>query len=187
MTISLVRSIAAATVLTAGILQATSIPAHAASAAEISSSARQALNQLYARTPAAKALGGKARGVLVFPSIVKGGFIFGGEFGQGALFRGGKTSAYYNTTGVSWGFQAGLQKYGYALFFMTDSALKYLDQTGGFEIGAGPSLVLVDEGFAKKMSTTTLRSDVYAFVFSQKGLMGGVGLQGTKITRINPK
>ena len=187
MLIALVRSIAAATVLTAGILQVTSIPAHAASASEISSSARQSLSQLYARTPAAKTLGAKARGVLVFPSIVKGGFIFGGEFGQGALFRGGKTSAYYNTTGVSWGFQAGLQKYGYALFFMTDSALKYLDQTGGFEIGAGPSLVLVDEGFAKKMSTTTLRSDVYAFVFSQKGLMGGVGLQGTKITRIHPK
>jgi lipid-binding SYLF domain-containing protein len=184
---TLLRSFGAAAVLTAGILQATSIPAQAASAAEISSAARRALNDLYARTPAAKVLGQKARGILVFPSIVKGGFIFGGEYGQGALFRGGTATGYYNTTGVSWGFQAGLQKYGYALFFMTDSSLKYLDQSQGFEVGAGPSLVIVDEGFAKKMSSTTLRSDVYAFVFSQKGLMGGVGLQGTKITRINPK
>jgi len=146
-----------------------------------------ALDSLYARTPAAKTLGAKARGVLVFPSIVKGGFIFGGEFGEGALFRGGKTSGYYNTTGVSWGFQAGLQKYGYALFFMTDSALTYLNKSEGFELGTGPSLVVVDEGFGKKLSTTTLRDDVYAFIFSQKGLMGGIGLQGTKITRINPR
>jgi len=187
MTITSLRNLSAAALLAAGVLQATSMPAHAASAAEINSSARRALSQLYARTPTARLLGEKARGILVFPSIVKGGFIWGGEYGQGALLRGGQTAGYYNTTGVSWGFQAGLQKYGYALFFMTDSALKYLDQSGGFEIGAGPSLVLVDEGFAKKMSSTTLRSDVYAFVFSQKGLMGGIGLQGTKITRIHPK
>src|SRR5262245_34486998 len=118
MTTTFLRSFSVAAFLTAGILQATSLPAEAASAAEISSSARRALSDLYARTPAAKTLGEKARGVLVFPSIVKGGFIFGGEYGQGALFRGGKTAGYFNTTGVSWGFQAGLQKYGYALFFM---------------------------------------------------------------------
>jgi lipid-binding SYLF domain-containing protein len=187
MTTTPLRSFAAATLLGAGLLHATASPARAASAAEISSTSRRALNDLYKRTPAARTLGEKAHGILVFPSIVKGGFIFGGEFGEGALFRGGKTSGYYNTTGVSWGFQAGLQKYGYALFFMTDSALAYLNRSEGFELGTGPSLVVVDEGFGKKLSTTTLRNDVYAFIFSQKGLMGGIGLQGTKITRINPK
>ena len=187
MTTTPLRSFAAATLLGAGLLHATASPARAASAAEISSTSRRALNDLYKRTPAARTLGEKARGILVFPSIVKGGFIFGGEFGEGALFKGGKTAGYYNTTGVSWGFQAGLQKYGYALFFMTDSALNYLNKSEGFELGTGPSLVVVDEGFGKKMSTTTLRDDVYAFIFSQKGLMGGIGLQGTKITRINPK
>lgn len=160
--------------------------AAAASAAEIAAGSRRALSQLYATTPAAKVLGGKARGVLVFPSIVKGGFIFGAEFGDGTLLRGGKATAYYRTTGVSYGFQAGLQEYGYALFFMSDGALAYLDESHGFEVGAGPSLTVVDEGFAKKLTTTTLRSDIYAFVFGQKGLMGGIGLQGTKVTRIHP-
>jgi len=173
--------------LSAGVLYASSTPASAASAAQIGESARSALDALYAKQPAARAIGEKARGVLVFPSIVKGGFIFGAEYGDGALFKSGRVTGYYNTTGVSYGFQAGLQKYGYALFFMTDGALRYLDQSKGFELGAGPSLTLVDEGFAKKMSTSTLRSDIYAFVFSQKGLMGGIGLQGTKITRIHPK
>jgi lipid-binding SYLF domain-containing protein len=162
-------------------------PAHAASAAEISSRSRRALDDLYARTPAARTLGAKARAILVFPAIVKGGFIFGGELGEGVLFRGGRTSGYYLTSGVSYGFQAGLQKYGYALFFMTDSAVRYLDESRGFELGAGPSLVIVDEGMAAKLSTTTARSDIFAFIFDQRGLMGGIGLQGTKITRIHPQ
>jgi lipid-binding SYLF domain-containing protein len=187
MTTTTLRTATAAILLAMGMLHTTSAPARAASASEISESARNALDALYAKQPAARVLGEKARGVLVFPSIVKGGFIFGAEYGDGALFKYGRVSAYYNTTGVSYGFQAGLQKYGYALFFMTDSALRYLNKSDGFELGAGPSLTVVDEGFAKKMTTTTLRSDVYAFVFSQKGLMGGIGLQGTKITRIHPK
>jgi lipid-binding SYLF domain-containing protein len=178
---------ATAILLAAGALHTSSMPARAASAAEIRESARSALDTLYARQPAARTLGEKASGVLVFPSIVKGGFIFGAEYGDGALFKYGRATAYYNTTGISYGFQAGLQKYGYALFFMDPSALRYLDQSKGFELGAGPSLTVVDEGFAKKMSTSTLRSDIYAFVFSQKGLMGGIGLQGTKITRIHPR
>lgn len=172
--------------LTIAMLHAGAASARAASAAEMTSSARAALADLYRRTPAARTLGNSARGILVFPSITKGGFIFGAEFGNGVLFRRGRTSGYYNTSGVSYGFQAGLQQYGYALFFMTDTALRYLNESKGFELGAGPSLTVVDEGFAKKMSTSTLRSDIYAFVFSQKGLMGGIGLQGTKITRFQP-
>ena len=181
------RRTTAAALLALGLLHATVEPAQAASAAEISANARQALRDLYARTPAARVLGEKARGILVFPSILKGGFIFGAEYGNGALFRNGRTSAYYNTTGASYGFQAGIQKYGYALFLMTDAAIRYLDQSQGFELGAGPSLVVVDQGFAKKLTTTTLQSDMYAFVFNQMGLMGGVSLQGTKVTRIHPQ
>jgi lipid-binding SYLF domain-containing protein len=169
------------------ILQGSSLLAQAGEAADLSRSARQALEQLYASTPAARMLGERARAVLVFPSIVKGGFIFGGQLGQGAMFRRGRTTGYYVTTGASYGFQAGLQKYGYALFFMTDSAIRYFDESDGFEVGAGPSLVVVDQGFAKNMTTSTLRSDMYAFVFSQVGLMGGVGLQGNKITRFSPE
>jgi len=159
-------------------------PVAAASALEISSGARKALKALYAKSPSAKVLGEKAKGILVFPSIVKGGFMAGGQYGEGALIQDGKTVGYYNNVSVSYGLQVGLQKYGYALFFMSDSALKWLDKSDGWEIGVGPSIVVVDVGAATSATTTTLQSDIYAFFFNQKGLMGGLGLQGTKITRI---
>src|SRR5512136_2475325 len=112
--------------------------AGAATTAEIDRSARSALQSLYAQTPASKALGEKAKGILVFPSIVKGGFMVGGQFGEGALIQSGKTAEYYNTLQVSYGLQIGLQKYGYALFFMSESALKWLDKSDGWELGTGP-------------------------------------------------
>ena len=159
-------------------------PARAATAAEISRDAKSALEQLYAKSPAAKTLGEKAKGVLVFSGITKGGFMVGGQYGEGALLKGGKTAGYYNTVQLSYGFQAGVQKYGYALFLMTDSALKWIDKSDGWEIGTGPSIVVMDTGAAASATTTTLQSEIYAFFFSQKGLMGGIGLQGTKITKI---
>jgi lipid-binding SYLF domain-containing protein len=160
--------------------------AQAASASEIDRDVRATVAKLTKNYPAAKALADKAVGVLVFPSIVKGGFIFAGQFGDGALRKRGKTVAYYRSLAVSYGFQAGIQAYGYVLFFMDNASLQYLDNTAGFELGVGPSLVVLDEGFGKNLSTTTLQKGVYAFIFDQKGLMGGMGIQGTKITRINP-
>ena len=124
-------------------------------------------------------------GVLVFPKIVKVGFLLGGAYGEGALIRQGRTVAYYNSAAASYGLQAGAQWFGYALFFMNEGALKYLDQSQGFEIGVGPSVVVVDEGMARKMTSTTLTQDVYAFIFNQRGLMAGIGIEGSKITRIN--
>ena len=158
----------------------------AASASEIDRSATQSLATLYKNVPGAKALADKAVAVLVFPSIVKGGFIIAGQFGDGALRKNGKTVAYYRSLAASYGFQAGVQAYGYVLFFMDDASLQYLDNTAGFELGVGPSLVILDAGFGKNLSTTTLQKGVYAFIFDQKGLMGGAGIQGSKITRINP-
>jgi lipid-binding SYLF domain-containing protein len=93
---------------------------------------------------------------------------------------------YYNTTAVSYGLQAGAQSFGYVLRFMSDDSLKYLDKSDGWEIGVGPTLTVVDAGFAKSLSTTTLKEDIYAFFFDQKGLMAGLSLQGSKITRITP-
>jgi lipid-binding SYLF domain-containing protein len=158
----------------------------AASAGQIDRSATQSLNTLYTKTPGAKALADKAVGVLVFPSIVKGGFIIAGQFGDGALRKNGKTVAYYRSLAASFGYQAGAQAFGYVLFFMDDDSLRYLENSAGFELGTGPSLVVLDAGFGKNLSTTTLQKGVYAFIFDQKGLMGGVGIQGTKITKINP-
>jgi len=160
--------------------------AHAASASEIDRNASQSLTTLYKKNPGAKALADKAVGVLVFPSIVKGGFIIAGQFGDGALRKNGKTVAYYRSLAASYGFQAGAQAFGYALFFMDDDSLRYLDNSAGFELGTGPSLVVLDAGAGKNLSTTTLQKGIYAFIFDQKGLMGGVGIQGTKITKINP-
>ena len=160
-------------------------PVMADSGAELSRQAAAALEALYTGTPRAKELGAKAKGILVFPTIIKAGFIVGGQYGEGALRKGGKTVAYYNSVAASYGLQAGAQSFGYALFFMTDSGLKYLDKSGGWEIGTGPSIVVVDEGMARSMTTTTLQSDIYAFFFSQKGLMAGLGLQGSKISKIS--
>jgi lipid-binding SYLF domain-containing protein len=161
--------------------------AAAASAAEINRDASAALSTLYRHNPGAKALAQKAVAVLVFPSILKGGFIVAGEYGDGALRKGGKTVGYYRSLAASYGFQAGAQAFGYALFFMDQASLKYLDKSEGWELGTGPSLVILDEGFGKNLSTTTLQSGVYAFIFNQKGLMGGIGIRGAKITRIHPK
>ena len=165
---------------------ATAPVAMAASAKAIDRDSRESLAKLYKHTPGAKALADKAVAVLVFPNIVKGGFIIAGQYGDGALRKNGKTVAYYRSLAASYGFQAGVQAYGYVLFFMDEESVQYLDRSGGFELGTGPSLVVLDAGFGKNLSTTTLQKGIYAFIFDQKGLMGGVGIQGSKITRINP-
>jgi lipid-binding SYLF domain-containing protein len=154
------------------------------SAKDINKKAKEALQILYSKSPAAVALAKDAKAILVFPGITKAGLIVGGQYGEGVLLKEGKPTAYYNTVSASYGLQAGIQKYGYALFFMTDSAQAYLDKSDGWELGVGPSIVVVDVGAAKSLSTTTAKSDIYAFFFDQKGLMGGLGLQGTKITKI---
>jgi lipid-binding SYLF domain-containing protein len=157
----------------------------AASAAEIDRGVDAALQTLYEQIPAAGNLTDVAAGILVFPNVVKAGFIIGGQYGEGALRQNHRTVAYYNTVAASYGLQAGAQSFGYALFFMTDEALSYLDQSDGWEIGVGPSVVVVDEGLARTLTTRTARNDVYAFIFGQRGLMAGIGLQGSKISRVS--
>jgi lipid-binding SYLF domain-containing protein len=111
--------------------------------------------------------------------------LFGAQYGEGALRRKGTTAGYYNSVAASYGYQAGAQLFGYALFFMNDSALAYLDKSEGFEIGVGPSIVVVDKGMGKSLTSTTITQDVYAYIFDQKGLMAGLGIQGSKITKIS--
>jgi len=158
--------------------------ARAESAAGIDADVDAALTKLYAEQPAAKMLAKKAAAILVFPNIVKAGFVVGAQYGDGALRKKGKTVGYYNSVAASYGLQAGVQSFGYVLFFMTNSAVDYLNRSGGWEIGVGPSIVVVDEVVARSLTSTTLKSDVYAFIFDQKGLMAGIGLQGSKITKI---
>ncbi len=159
----------------------------AATAQEIDKEVDKALQELFEKSPEARQLAKMAKGILVFPKIYKAGFIVGGQYGEGALRVKGHTIAYFKSVGASYGLQAGVQKFGYALFFMTDNALKYILNSNGWEIGVGPSIVVVDAGTAKNLTTTTAKKDIYAFIFSQKGLMAGLGLQGTKITPFHPE
>lgn len=183
---AMLRLFFAVSAVTLAINIAASTVSLAASKATIDRDAKATLDRLYKENPGAKALGEQSVGVLVFPSIVKGGFIIAGQFGDGALRKNGKSVAYYRSLAASYGFQAGAQAFGYVLFFMDQDSLRYLDNSAGFELGTGPSLVVLDSGFGKNFSTTTLQKGIYAFIFDQKGLMGGVGIQGTKITKINP-
>jgi lipid-binding SYLF domain-containing protein len=159
----------------------------AGSAADITRDSRAALQDLYANNPAARNLARRAKGILVFPGIVKAGFLVGAQYGTGgALFRNGIAAGYYNIIAGSYGLQAGVQSFSYALFFMDNESLYYLNRSEGWEIGVGPSIVVVDKGVGKSLTTTTAQNGVYAFIFDQKGLMAGLGLQGSKISRINP-
>jgi lipid-binding SYLF domain-containing protein len=171
------------------LLGTTAIPttaAFAASSAQISRDADSALRALYAAQPKARQLGQHAKAILIFPKIIKAGLLIGGQGGDGVLRVGGQIDGYYNIAAASLGLQAGAQRFSYALFFMNDAALQYLQKSDGWSIGSGPSVVVVDKGAAASLTSTTLTQDVYAVPFGQKGLMAGIGLEGSKITRIHP-
>ena len=158
--------------------------ASAATAAELNADGKAALGRLYAQSPKAAQFGQKAYAILVFPKIVKAGLVIGGQGGEGVLFMRGKPVSYYKITAVSYGLQAGGQSFSYALFLMNDKALGYLSKHDGWSIGSGPSVVVMDQGKAMSNTTTTLKKDVVAFPFGQKGLMAGLGLEGSKIKPI---
>jgi lipid-binding SYLF domain-containing protein len=155
-------------------------------AAEIDKEVDLALEKLYAGSPTAVEFSKVAKGVLTFPDVIKAGLIIGGQYGEGSLRINNRTVGYYNTVAAFYGLQAGAQSFGYALFLMTDDALQYLQNSEGWEIGVGPTIVVVDKGTAGSMTTTTAKEDIYAFFFDQSGLMAGLGLQGSKITKIQP-
>ena len=156
-------------------------------AAELASESQAALQKLYGSVELAKHLGQRRRRFWSSRKSRRPASAIGGQYGEGALLKKGTAAAYYKTTGASFGLQAGGQQYGYAMFFMNAKALDEFVNASGFEVGVGPSVVLVDEGMAKTTTTSTLKDDIYAFVFGQKGLMAGLGIQGNKITKITPK
>jgi len=160
--------------------------AYAGAQQDMNREAAQALQKLYRSSPLAEEISKKATAILVFPNIVKAGLIFGGAYGEGVLLKGPQR-AYYNSVTVSWGWQAGAQSYGYVVFLMSNKAVKYLNQSSGWEIGVGPTVVVVNEGIAKNLSTSTLKDDAYAFIFDQQGLMVSLSIEGTKISRIHIK
>lgn len=158
--------------------------ARAATGAEIDAKVNLALDQLFRESETARALNEKAVAVLVFPDIVKGGLGFGGQYGEGALRRGGATVGYYNIAAASFGLQIGAQTFSQVIFFMTEEALAYLDSSKGFEIGADANVALANEGLGYDVTSSTVRDPIIAFVFGQKGLMAGLTIEGSKITKL---
>jgi lipid-binding SYLF domain-containing protein len=171
-------------VAAAGLLLSASLRAAAATAEDLNRSSAQALQDLYRTHPIAADVAKHAKAILVFPNIVKAGLVFGGSYGEGVLMKGPTVVDYYNSVSGSWGLQAGAQSYGYAVFLITDEAVAYLEKSHGWEFGVGPTVVLVNEGVAKNLSTSTLKESAYAFIFDQQGLMASLSIEGTKISKI---
>lgn len=169
---------------TAGAL-ATPRPAAAETQREIDADVSAAMIRLRA-LPQTQGLLREAKAVLVFPRIISGGFIVGGQYGEGAALQGGRTVGYYSIAGVSLGLLAGAQAAGLAMFFMTEEAVGALTRADGWEVGTGPSVVALDKGLQANATSTTLTEPVYAITFGQQGLMAALALNGTKITKINP-
>ncbi|WP_349680294.1 MULTISPECIES: YSC84-related protein [Kordiimonas] len=158
--------------------------AFAATAADLDRDAIQALETLSKTHQLASEMRQKASAILVFPNIVQAGLVFGGAYGEGVLLKGSAVDDYYNSVSASWGFQIGAQSFSYVVFLMTPDAVDYVANSNGWEIGVGPTIVVVDEGAAKNLTSSSLQDEAYAFIFSQQGLMASVSIEGTKITKI---
>ena len=158
--------------------------AFAATPEDLHKDSNHALSILVEANPIAADISKRAKAILIFPNIVKAGLIFGGAYGEGILKQQDKVDGYYNSVTASFGWQAGAQSYGYIVFLMSDKAIKYVRDTQGWEIGIGPTVVMVNEGVAKNLSTSSLKEDAYAFIFDQQGLMASLSIEGTKISRI---
>ena len=159
----------------------------ASSAAEIEAKSRAALRQLYTSNSKAATVGQRAKGVLLFPHIIKGGLVIAGASGDGTLFVSGKASKFFNISSASVGFQAGAQGFAYALFIMTDHKLAEVSAGTNWDVGSDTGIGVVDKGAAATLDTKSLNKAIYAFAFGQKGLMGGISLKGSRIKEIHPK
>lgn len=157
----------------------------AKTADEIDAEANQALDTLYSESSAAKELGAKARGILVFPSITKGGVIVGGEYGEGVLRVDDKSQGYYSSASGSIGLQLGISSRSLVFMFMTDDSLQKFSDSDGWEVGVDADVTVVDVGATGSLDSTTAQSPVIGFNFGEEGLMAGVSVEGTKVTKLD--
>ncbi|MBP0592246.1 hypothetical protein J8I87_21440 [Paraburkholderia sp. LEh10] len=157
---------------------------NAAKREEIDAKVRGTLTRLYSTVKGSKELVAKANGVLVFPSVLKVGFVAGGEYGEGALHVGGKTAGYYSTVAGSFGLQAGAQSKAVIFLFMTQDALTKFRNSKGWSVGGEGSVALLKVGANGEIDTTTATAPVEAIVLTNAGLMGDVSLSGTKVSRL---
>ncbi|HEY1214308.1 MAG TPA: YSC84-related protein [Bryobacteraceae bacterium] len=151
---------------------------------EIDAKVHATLSRLYTTVKGSKELIAKANGVLVFPSVIKVGFVAGGEYGEGALHVAGKSVGYYSTVAGSFGLQAGSQSMAMIYVFMTDQALSSFRNSKGWSVGGEGSVALLKVGANGEIDTTTATAPVEAIVLTNAGLMGDVSLAGTKVSRL---
>ncbi len=150
----------------------------------IDASVDSTISRLYTTVPGSRELVSKARGVLVFPSVLQAGFIVGGQYGEGALRVGGSSVGYYSTISGSFGLQAGAQSKAIIFLFMTQDALDGFRNSDGWSVGGDASVALVKVGANGVIDTTTATAPVEVFVLTNAGLMGDLSLAGTKVTRL---
>ena len=162
-----------------------SASAMAATAAEIDINVDETIERFKLEVAGGERFLGKAKGILVFPNVIKAGFGIGGEYGEGALRIGGKTTAYYNTAGASIGFQLGVQSKSIVIVFLEDKALEYFQSSKGWEAGVDGSVAVVEWGVGEDINTINVEDPIVGFVFSNKGLMFNLTLEGSKFTRIS--
>jgi lipid-binding SYLF domain-containing protein len=161
-----------------------SVPADAASREVIDAKVSAALKELYEKSQAARDLSAKASGILVFPSVIKAGIGIGGEYGEGSLLVGGNPVGYYNVAAASIGFQLGAQSKTQVIMFMTDASLKQFRDSNGWEAGVDGSVALVEWGAGGSVDTNNIKDPVVGFIYSNKGLMYNLTLEGSKISPI---
>lgn len=157
----------------------------AETAAQIDAKADRVLN-IFKKKPGAANFLSQMQGYLVFPSVVKGGFFLGGEYGEGVLRINGNSAAYYSIASGSLGFQFGAQKASYLIAFASQRALDNFRRSNGWEAGVDGTITVIDWGAAKDVASLSFEKPIYAIVFNAKGIMGGISLEGTKFTKIQP-
>jgi lipid-binding SYLF domain-containing protein len=145
----------------------------------------QALSQLQREIPTSQGLISSAKGVLVFPSVLTGGFIVGAAHGQGALRKGGTTAGYFSTTALSVGLLAGAQSKAVFILFMTEDALARFEASQGWTAGVDGSVALITVGAAAQVTTQTGQQPIVGFILTNAGLMANLSLDGTRIARLN--
>lgn len=157
----------------------------AADRAEIDAGVARVLKDFYYLAAGNKELVDKASGVLVFPSVIKAGFVVGGEYGEGALLVGGKTVDYYSIASASVGIQLGAQERAEMILFMEGSAFDRFRQTDGWNVGVDGSIVVIDAGAGKGVNTDSIKDPVIAVILLNRGLMANISLEGSKISKID--
>lgn len=156
----------------------------AASATEINIGVKETLKRFNKEISGGNEFLKQAKAILVFPSVIKVGFGIGGEYGEGALQIGGKTVSYYSTAAASIGLQLGAQSKSVVLVFMTNKALKNFQASEGWKAGVDGSVALIEWGAAEDINTIDIKDPIIGFVFSNKGLMYNLTLEGSKFTKI---